>query len=216
MVEAPGWLNDAVTPEWLQNEFLRGVSMCAPGPHVFLLVIPISKSFTEKDRKAVIKLLMPFGETVWRHCMVLFTWGDWLYDRSIEDHIAAEGEDLQWLVEKCRNRYHVITCNRFYDGFPIMQLLLKIIDIIAQNRGNYVTTEAKKQPAPQAKLPMLTEEEWNRREQELIDRMLKAVAQELKEPTAPPVEMAASIDGVFIPSSEYDITPLNDGNLIPS
>ncbi|XP_023250975.1 GTPase IMAP family member 8-like [Seriola lalandi dorsalis] len=88
VVEAPGWFTDTMTPDWLKGEVLRSVSMCAPGPHIFLLVIPISKAFTEEDRKVVVELLMPFSERVWRHCMVLFTWGDWLSNRSIEEHIA--------------------------------------------------------------------------------------------------------------------------------
>ena len=201
VVEAPGWLTDKTTPDWLKSEVLRSVSMCAPGPHVFLLVIPVSRSFTEKDRKILVELLMPFDESVWGHCMVLFTWADWLSDRSVEEYIAAEGKDLKWLVDKCGNRYHAISCSRFYNSIP---LFLKMIDMITRNKGHYFTTEDKKQA------PVLTEKEWNRREQELIDRMLNAIAREPMEPTAPSVEMAASMDGAYIPTSEFDITPLNE------
>ncbi|GAA6229588.1 GTPase IMAP family member 8-like isoform X1 [Lates japonicus] len=200
VVEVPGWLTDTMTPGWLRGEVVRSVSMCAPGPHVFFLVIPISKAFTEKDRKAAVELLMPFGESVWRHCMVLFTWGDWLSNRSIEEHIAGEGEALQWLVEKCMNRYHVVS---LYD-ISVMELLRKMTEMTTWNRGHCFTTEdkqkKKKTPIWRATQPVLTEEEWNRREQELIHRMLKAVAEEPEEPTQPSVKMAASFDGAFIPS----------------
>lgn len=210
IVEAPGWFINLRTPERLRCDILGSVSLCAPGPHAFLLVIPISESFTEKDRKAVVELLAPFSERVWRHCMVLFTWGDWLTDRSVEDYIAREGKALQWLVEKCENRYHVLNCSRFGDAVPVIMLFQKIMDMITRNKGHYPTTGNKpgKKKTPvlpwQARQPTLTEEEWNKREQVLIDRMLKAIAQEPEEPMASSVRMRASIDGALIPSSESD------------
>lgn len=215
-VEVPGWSADTVTPDFPKGEVLRGVSMCAPGPHAFLLVIPVSKAFTEKDRKAAVELLMPFGERAWRHCMVLFSWEDWLNKKSIEEHIAAEGQALKWLVKKCDYRYHVISCNRFGDGFPVMELFQKILDMITRNKGHCFTTEEKlrRKQKPvlwRAKQPLLTEEEWNRREQELIDRMLKAVAQQHEETAVPSVKMMGSMDGAYLPNSEFDITLLIKG-----
>ncbi len=212
VVEVPGWSADTMTPDCPKSEVLRGVSMCAPGPHAFLLVIPISKAFTEKDRKAAVELLMPFGERVWRHCMVLFTWGDWLNKGSIEDHIVAEGQALKWLVKKCDYRYHVLSCNRFTDSLPVIELFQKVLAMMQRNKGHCFTTEdkleGKQKPRTwQAKQPVLTEEEWNRREQELIDRMLKAVAQQHEETALPSVKMTASMDGAFIPSSEFVIIP---------
>lgn len=206
VVETPGWPADTTAPVWLKEEVLRSVSMCAPGPHVFLLVVPISKAFTEEDHKALVELLMPFGERVWRHCMVLFTWGDWLNDRLIEEHIAGEGKSLQWLVEKCGYRYHVLNCHGLGYHFPVTPLFQKIIDLITRNKEQCFTAESKQ--GKKHKLPwrsrqsVLTEEEWNRREQELINRMLTAVANEPEEPTQPFVKRGASLDGVFIPSSE--------------
>uniref|UniRef100_A0A3P9BY54 GTPase IMAP family member 8 n=1 Tax=Maylandia zebra TaxID=106582 RepID=A0A3P9BY54_9CICH len=174
VVDSPGWPADTTAPVWLKEEVLRSVSMCAPGPHVFLLVVPISKAFTEEDHKALVELLMPFGERVWRHCMVLFTWGDWLNDRLIEEHIAGEGKSLQWLVEKCGYRYHVLNCHGLGYPFPVKLLFQKIIDLITRNKEQCFTAESKQGK----KQPVLTEEEWNRREQELIDRMLTAVVNE--------------------------------------
>lgn len=201
VVETPGWPAAMTAPDWLKDEVLRGVSMCAPGPHVFLLVVPISKAFTDDDHEALIELLMPFGERVWRHCMVLFTWGDWLNKRPIEEHIAAEGKSLQWLVEKCGYRYHELDCHSLGFRFPVEKLNQKIIDMITRNKGQCFTAEGK-QRKDQC---VLTEEEWNRREQELIDRMLRVVVNEPVEPTRPPARGAASFDGAFIPSSELKL-----------
>ncbi|XP_063759361.1 GTPase IMAP family member 8-like isoform X2 [Eleginops maclovinus] len=204
VVEAPGWFTDKITPDWLKTAVLRSVSMCAPGPNAFLLVVPIFKTFSGDDYKTIIELLMPFGDSVWRHCMVLFTWPDWLNKRSIEEHIATEGVHLKQLVEKCGYRYHAVNCNpRDCFAYPVIELFLKMFDMITRNQGQYFVAEDKmgnkRQPALQ------WQEEWNRREQELIDRMLKAVAQESEEPLVPSMKMNASMDGAFTPSMSGDV-----------
>ncbi|KAM6905335.1 GTPase IMAP family member 8-like [Xenentodon cancila] len=208
VVETPGWSKDATPSDWLKGEVLSGISMCAPGPHVFLIVVPISKAFKENDHKAVLELLKPFTERVWRHCMVLFTWGDWLGKRPVEDHIAREGEALQKLVEKCRNRYHVLSQFDLGDPHLVKGLLQKVINIITRNKGCF-TTEGKQKKfflVPwQRNQATLTEEEWNQREQTLIDRMLKALANEPDKQTLPLVNVANSIDGAFIPSMSGDV-----------
>ncbi|XP_033998107.1 GTPase IMAP family member 8-like [Trematomus bernacchii] len=203
VVEAPGWFADEITPDWLKSEVLRSVSMCAPGPNAFLLVVPIFKTFTENDYKTMVELLMPFGDSVWRHCMVLFTWEDWLKERSIEEHIATEGEHLEQLVEKCGYRYHAMNCNPYgCFALPIIQLFEKMFDMITRNKGQYFAAEDK---MGNKRKPTQWQEEWNRREQELIDRMLKAVAQEPEEPIVPSMKMNASMDGAFTPSMSGDV-----------
>ncbi|XP_068574776.1 GTPase IMAP family member 8-like [Cebidichthys violaceus] len=203
VVEAPGWFTDSTVPDWLKGEVLRSVSMCAPGPHAFLLAVPISKAFTENDYQAVVEVLMPFGERVWRHCMVMFTWADWLNNRSVEEHIAAQGKALQQLVEKCGYRYQAVSGSRSGDGFPIMEVYRNMIAMITRNKGRYFAAEGKK--GGKKKPTLSWQEEWDSREQELIDRMLKAVAQEPEEPPLPFVKMTASLDGAFIPSMSGDV-----------
>ncbi|MEQ2241631.1 hypothetical protein ILYODFUR_027264, partial [Ilyodon furcidens] len=129
VVETPGWFTDPTPPDWIKDEVLHSVSMCSPGPHVFLLVVPISRAFTEKDLKALVEVLKPLTERVWRHCMVLFTWGKWLNDLPVENYIAREGKELQELLEKCGNRYHVL--NRYHSDDPlhVKELFQKIIDM---------------------------------------------------------------------------------------
>ncbi|XP_037647235.1 GTPase IMAP family member 8-like isoform X2 [Sebastes umbrosus] len=202
VVETPGWFADEMISDRLKSEVLRSISMCAPGPHAFLLVVPISKPFTENEYRAMLELLMPFGERVWRHCMVLFTWADWLNNRSIEEHITTEGKALQRLVEKCGYRYHTLSGSRFGYGFPAMEVFQKMTDMITRNKGHHFGAENK---LGKKQKPTLTWQEWNRREQELIDRMLKALAQEPEEPTVPSMKMTASFDGAFIPSMSGDV-----------
>ncbi|XP_076147617.1 GTPase IMAP family member 8-like isoform X2 [Alosa pseudoharengus] len=136
VVEAPGWSNYTVeqTPERDKGEIVLSVSLCPPGPHALLLIISVSESFTETFRRAVQQHMELLGERVWSHTIVLFTWGDCLGDTSIEQHIESGGEALQWLVEKCGNRYHVVD-NKKSDGGQVTELLHKIEEMVAGNRG---------------------------------------------------------------------------------
>ncbi|XP_062399834.1 GTPase IMAP family member 9-like [Sardina pilchardus] len=137
VVEAPGWCKDCTveqTPERDIREIVLSVSLCPPGPHAILLVINVSHTFTETHRRAVQEHMELLGERVWSHTIVLFTWGIWLGDTTIEQHIESEGEALQWVVEKCGNRYHVVE-NEKSEGGQVTELLEKIEEMVAGNRG---------------------------------------------------------------------------------
>uniref|UniRef100_A0A3B3YH73 AIG1-type G domain-containing protein n=1 Tax=Poecilia mexicana TaxID=48701 RepID=A0A3B3YH73_9TELE len=169
VVDSPGWyyVNTLQeTNEMDKLEIENSVNLCPPGPHAVLLVI-------SKDLKALLEIMKPLTERVWRHCMVLFTRGDWINDVPVENYIVREGKELQELLEKCGNRYHVI--NPYHSQDPKPQI-----------------------PPLQAKQ---LEEEWKRREQELIERMMK----EPEEPTATHVRTAKSKDEFVIPDSKFYI-----------
>ncbi|XP_042562112.1 GTPase IMAP family member 4-like, partial [Clupea harengus] len=129
VVEAPGWWRNyqlEVTPELTKEEIELSVSLCPPGPHAFLLVIPVDNSFVETCKRSLEEHLELLSERVWSHTIVLFTCGDWLGDTPIEQHIESEGESLQWLVEKCGNRYHVLNNQKREDRMQVTQLMEKI------------------------------------------------------------------------------------------
>ncbi|XP_062397848.1 uncharacterized protein LOC134087984 [Sardina pilchardus] len=137
VVEAPGWVNNFTveeTPERDKQEIVLSVSLCPPGPHALLLLIKVDLSFTETFRRAVQEHMELLGERVWSHTIVLFTWGDWLGDTTIEQHIESGGEALQWVVEKCGKKYHVVD-NKKRDGGQVTELLEKIEEMVAGNRG---------------------------------------------------------------------------------
>ncbi|MEQ2212246.1 hypothetical protein XENOCAPTIV_028099, partial [Xenoophorus captivus] len=187
VVETPGWFIDPTPPDWIKDEVLHSVSMCSPGPHVLLLVVPISRAFTEKDLKALVEILRPLTERVWRHCMVLFTWGDWLNDLPVENYIAREGKELQELLERCGNRYHVLNPYISDDPVQVKELFQKIIDMVTQNKECFTTEGTKLSFLEKFSFffgnKKQMEEEWKKREEELIRRMLKALAKEPEEPT---------------------------------
>ncbi|KAL0154387.1 hypothetical protein M9458_050353 [Cirrhinus mrigala] len=135
VVEAPGWLvglsEDSI--ELLKQEILCSPALCPPGPHAFLIVIPVNISFTDAHRTSVVKHLELLGAKVWRYAMVLFTAGDYLGNRTIEYYIECEGSAIQWLLKKCSDRYHVLNNKYTADGTQVTELLEKIQEMVDGN-----------------------------------------------------------------------------------
>ncbi|XP_072561338.1 GTPase IMAP family member 8-like [Paramormyrops kingsleyae] len=182
VVDTPGWWKNwsvENTSELDKQEIVHSVSLCPPGPCALFIVLNVDASFTDTRRRSVEEHLDLLSGTVWRHTIVLFTWGDWLGDRTIEQHIEAEGEALQWLVGKCGNRYHVLNNEKRGDVTQVTELLEKVEEMVAGNRGRHFTVgermESWGQLVERAGISKHTkqqfEEEWSRREEELIEMM---------------------------------------------
>ncbi|XP_051718582.1 GTPase IMAP family member 8-like [Ctenopharyngodon idella] len=137
VVDTPGRrrnYHSKYTPRLYKDEVVLSPSHCPPGPHVFLLVIRADVSFTEVYRKAVEQHVAYLGANVWDHMIVLFTFGDWLRDTSIELFIESEGEALQWIIDKCGNRYHVFNNKNTDDGNQVTELFEKIDKMVTGNK----------------------------------------------------------------------------------
>ncbi|XP_064172212.1 GTPase IMAP family member 9-like [Anguilla rostrata] len=140
VVDTPGWWNNYSvkhTAELDKQEIVRSVSLCPPGPCTLILVIDVSPAFREEHRISAVEHLELLSERVWRHTIVLFTFGDWLGDTTIEQHIETEGRALQELIEKCGNRYHVLNNENRADGTQVTELLEKIEEMMAGHGGSH-------------------------------------------------------------------------------
>ncbi|XP_058872545.1 GTPase IMAP family member 9-like [Acipenser ruthenus] len=132
------------TPDLLDTdrvEIERCVSLSAPGPHTFLLLIPMythSGFIVEEYCKAFDNVQELFGERAVRNTMILFTCRDHLRGRTIEQYIEESGEELQQLVEKCGNRYHVLNIEDRSDRTQVTQLLDKIDNMVKGSGGCYL------------------------------------------------------------------------------
>ncbi|CAG5896216.1 unnamed protein product [Menidia menidia] len=140
VVDTPGWFSAQDTPPSYKKELVRGASLCPPGPHAFLLVIPVGM-FTEVDRARIEEHVSLFGEAVWRHTMVVFTWAEVLRTISIERYIRREGKDLKWVLEKCKRRYFVIN-NSVFGEDPQVGRLMERVDKMVAEEGHYDPEEA--------------------------------------------------------------------------
>ncbi|XP_070783065.1 GTPase IMAP family member 8-like [Enoplosus armatus] len=141
IVDTPGWWKffpATFTPLILKSEILKGVSLCSPSPNVILLAVPLDTSFTDEQRRVTEGNMRLLGQRVWRHVIVVFTFGDTLGDKTIEQHIESEGKPLRWLIEKCGNRYHVLNNTSAADD-QVTELLEKMEEMVAGNSSFYLT-----------------------------------------------------------------------------
>lgn len=142
VVDTPGWFSVQDTPLSYKQEIVRGASLCAPGPHAFLLVIPVGM-FTEVDRARIEEHVSLFGERAWRHTIVVFSWAEVLRTISIERYIRREGKELQWVIEKCKRRYFVINNSIFGEHPQVGRLLEKVEKMVAEEGGYHHPDEAE-------------------------------------------------------------------------
>ncbi|XP_065147550.1 GTPase IMAP family member 8-like isoform X1 [Paramisgurnus dabryanus] len=161
VIEAPGWWTTPVekSTELLKEEILLSVSLCPPGPHIVLLVVRVDDRFKDVERKVFQGYVDLLGERVWSHTIVLFTYGDFLGDTTIEQHIESEGEHLQWLVEKCGNRYHLLNNNNRSDETQIKDLLEKIEETVTENNGCCFELDRKRAEGEKARSQIMAEDE---------------------------------------------------------
>ncbi|KAK9972814.1 hypothetical protein ABG768_023578 [Culter alburnus] len=123
VVEAPGW--DKVskqTPKSIKKEVERSVSLCPPGPHALLLVIPV-KSLSEEpsanDITAAQMHMELLSERVWKHTILLFD-----------------------CDEKC-GRVYVLQKSAWESPAQIHELLNKITDLVVENHGDFFIPQAE-------------------------------------------------------------------------
>ncbi|KAJ8278251.1 hypothetical protein GJAV_G00085580, partial [Gymnothorax javanicus] len=205
VVSTPGWWNNLARSSLEQEkEIMEGLSLCPPGPHAILLVIPVDMAYKEKHRRALLDHLGCLGENVWRHIMVLFTYGDRLGETTVEQHIEREGWPLQWVVEKCENRYHLFNNKSRDSSAQVAELLEKVEEMVAGNNEEHFSPDMsqvhlelenkfKRNEAEEIKESYLEElnrrekemraqfeEEWKRRERELYEKFEESLMAHLE------------------------------------
>nr|XP_020459004.1 uncharacterized protein LOC109962017 [Monopterus albus] len=136
VIDTPGWWRESsrCTKE-LDKEIVRGLSLSQLGVHAVLLVVPLDMSFREVQMFTLEAYMNLFNASIWKHAMVLFTYGDRLADKSVEEHIEREHSALRWLVDKCENKYHVMNNKKKNDMSQVTELIEKIEEMVAINSG---------------------------------------------------------------------------------
>ncbi|KAI4881486.1 hypothetical protein NFI96_008156, partial [Prochilodus magdalenae] len=142
VIDTPALFDTCVPNEEIRKEITKCITMAAPGPHVFLLVLALGR-FTQEEEEAVKIIQDRFGEESRRYTMVLFTRGDDLegMEMSIEDFIKDSERSLQNMIQQCGNRYHLFNNTNPEDHSQVTDLLEKIDSMVAVNGGSCYTNE---------------------------------------------------------------------------
>ncbi|XP_048093159.1 GTPase IMAP family member 3-like, partial [Alosa alosa] len=140
VVDTPDWFCSGLSEKDMRQDVGLCVHLSAPGPHAFLLLIPVEPSEGE-ERRMLEKMEDIFGEGCWGHTLILFTHAEGLRERSVEELLQTGSQELQQLVEKCGNRCHLLNIKDRPDDTKITQLLEKIEEMVSRNRERFYSTE---------------------------------------------------------------------------
>ncbi|KTF94151.1 hypothetical protein cypCar_00023038, partial [Cyprinus carpio] len=119
VIDTPGLFDTELTAEEIQREITNCISMILPGPHVFINVLSLGQRFTQEEETSVKIIQETFGENSLMYTMVLFTRGDDLKNKTIEQFLGKPGSPLMKLIEACGNRFHVFNNNQTEDRVQV-------------------------------------------------------------------------------------------------
>nr|XP_021327697.1 GTPase IMAP family member 8-like [Danio rerio] len=185
VVDTPGVFDTELTEEEIQREIRHCISMILPGPHVFLLLVPLGR-FTKEEETSVKIIQETFGENSLMFTMVLFTRGDFLGNKSIKEFLGKPGSPLMNLIEACGHRYHVFNNTQPEERTQVSDLLEKIDNMVKTNGGSFYSCKMfremeREKQEQQMKILMdrvrETEEEMKKLEEEK-DRMKMMMEEE--------------------------------------
>lgn len=181
VVDTPGMFDTQYTEEEVITQLKECISLTAPGPHVFLIVIDLAK-FTGEQQRTVEILQMVFGDIALNYSIVLFTHGDRLQNKRIE-HFFGRSAPLRLLISKCDHRYHVFN-NVVGDNRQVSELLAKIEHMLSRNGGRFYTNEmfqeAERAIQEEASRIMKANAEARHREEEELRKKLTGELLEAK------------------------------------
>nr|XP_043906852.1 uncharacterized protein LOC122785203 [Solea senegalensis] len=140
VVDMPGFGDTQLSVEQIHAEIAKCVTLSAPGPHAFLLVVPIGR-YTDSENQAVCDMIKVFGEdAVCHHTVVLFTRGDDLDGMEIEEYLRKTASaGLKTLINMCGGRYHVFNNRDSSNSAQVKELLMKVDKMIKQSNSEFYT-----------------------------------------------------------------------------
>ncbi|XP_073670198.1 uncharacterized protein [Paramisgurnus dabryanus] len=165
VIDTPGLFDTECSHEEIKREMMNCTSMILPGPHVFIIVLNLTQRFTDEESRSLKIIQEMFGENSLMYTMVLFTRGDQLRNKTIEECLGKPGSVIRNLLEECGNRYHVFNNNLTEDQTQVSLLLEKIDDMVKANGGSYYSSKIFRE-MQQEKLKRRTAEEYEREKEE--------------------------------------------------
>eukprot|EP00063_Salmo_salar_P096318 XP_014071153.1 PREDICTED: GTPase IMAP family member 4-like [Salmo salar] len=182
VVDTPDFFYATNTQEGLSSEIERCIHLSNPGPHAFIFVLTFD-TFTEQETDVVTVFEKCFGEVASRYTIIVFTHGDELNNRTIEE-LVEKNVKLSELIEERGWRYHVLNNKDRANRNQVTELLEKILIMMYVNEGSCYTHDMLQEAQRKAREEIDLMKEESRREEERKreeQRWLEKVRRETEE-----------------------------------
>ncbi|VDI09178.1 Hypothetical predicted protein [Mytilus galloprovincialis] len=144
LIDTPGLFDTSLSQNTITDEIIRCAHLSLPGPHVFLIVLQITR-LTKEETESLQQLFEIFGTSMGTYAMIVFTRSDELKreGKSIESFIAETGPPITDFIKKCNDRYIAIdNTSTGQDKDRMVTELLKVIrDMVNDNNGSHFTNK---------------------------------------------------------------------------
>ncbi|KAL0201900.1 hypothetical protein M9458_005087, partial [Cirrhinus mrigala] len=138
LVDTPDFIDSDQTLKEMQ----RCLALCSPGPHAFLLVIPIER-FTEEQQRTVQMIIEMFSEDIAHHTILIFSHVNRLKGESIERFVSGQNAKVQELVRRFGRRFVAFDNKNPTNRDQVRRLLQKVDELLVVNENRHFTNEVK-------------------------------------------------------------------------
>lgn len=139
VVDTPECLCMERPAEDVRRQFSICAALSAPGPHAFLLCVPVHRP-SNLELQILETIEKVFGpEAVSKHAMVLFTHMDRLpEDVTLDEFLNTQRADLLELVQKCGGRHHPLSVGTDAEE-SVKELLEKVERLVKESGTKFYT-----------------------------------------------------------------------------
>ncbi len=128
LVELPALFNTQLSEEEVMRQTHRCVSLCHPGVHAFIFIIP-DAPLNNEDRAEIEEIQRIFSSRINKHIMILI--------KQNPEHQTAElNEETRSVIESLGGRHQFIGLNT-----QVSVLMEKLEQMVEENSGDCFSTE---------------------------------------------------------------------------
>ncbi len=128
LLELPALFNTHLSEEEVMRQTLRCVSLCHPGVHVFIFIIP-DAPLNNEDRAEIEKIQRIFSSRINKHIMILIK-------QNPERQTTELNEETRSVIQSLGGRHQFIDLNT-----QVSVLMEKLEQMVEENSGVCFSTE---------------------------------------------------------------------------